>query len=168
MSKRIIRICYRKIIDTSSIKPWDKLVFESSFKEFQVQAQLYNQEKKYSSFTELLLNVKGAERLHFLVSSSVIGYLKQLNGLVPDVVNNIGKHFLEFKNYNFEIINSGMNDKALHQVAISFFSEPLIWHETIGDLILISPVKTEETEYGKLSHLFRLQPFFTIYSLKEE
>ncbi len=94
MAKGIIRLCYRKIIDASSQKMWDKYVFESSYTEFLMQSQLYNQEKKYNSFAELLINVPDAEKLHFLVSAAIGGYMQQLNGIVPDIIDNLGKHFL--------------------------------------------------------------------------
>ena len=48
MPNRTITLCYRKVIDASAAKPWEKLVFEDSYTEFKMQAQLYNQEKKYS------------------------------------------------------------------------------------------------------------------------
>src|SRR5437667_8522382 len=135
MIQKTIRICYRKVIDATSQKEWEKYVFESSYKEFLMQAQLYNPEKKYNTFAELLINVQGANKLHFLVSSSVLGYLQQLNGKIPDALNNLGKHFLKFTDYRFEIINSDVKNKTTHQVAINFFSGPLIWHETIGNYI---------------------------------
>jgi hypothetical protein len=167
MNKRTIKLCYRKVIDSTSQKQWDKLLFEDSYREFLMQAQFYNQEKKYSAFSDIINNVPGAEKLHFLVSSSVIGYLKQLNGIVPDVLNSLGKHFLPFKNYRFEIINSDIKDKSKHQVAINFFSEPLTWHDTIGNQLLISlNEKDENAEY--LTELFLMQPFLSIYSLKED
>ncbi len=168
MSKRIIRICYRKIIDASSEKAWDKLVFESSYKEFQMQSQFYNQEKKHNSFAELLINVPASEKLHFLVSAAVIGYLQQLNGLTPDILDNLGRHFLKFKNFRFEIINSDIKDRSAHKIAINFFSEPVIWHDTVNDHLLVSSVDGEKTEDGLLTHLLQLQPFLSIYSLKEE
>ena len=49
-----------------------------------MQSQYYNQEKKYRSSSEIIQNVPGAEKLHFLVSAAVVGYLKQLDGIVPD------------------------------------------------------------------------------------
>ena len=168
MNTRIIRICYRKVIDARSQNTWDKYVFDASYKEFLMQAQFYNQEKKYNTFAELLINEKGAEKLHFLVSSSVLGYLEQLKGKMPDALNNLGKHFLDFKNYQFEIINSDIKNKSVHQVAITFFSEPLTWHATIDNYILISPASGQKTEDGMITHLFRLQDFFSIYSLKED
>ena len=166
MNNRVIKLCYRKIIDSTASKQWDKLVFEDSYKEFLMQAQLYNQGKKYSTFSEIVNNVPGSEKLHFLVSSSVIGYLKQLNGTVPDIMNSLGKHFLSFKNYKFEIINSDIKDKLKHQVAINFFSEPLDWLDTIGNQLLVSDGKKNESgEY--MTELFSLQSFLSIYSLRE-
>ena len=165
-SKGVIRFCYRKVIDASSQKTWDKYVFESSYKEFLMQAQFYNQEKKYNSFSELIINVPAAEKLHFLVSAAITGYLQQLNETIPDILNNMGKHFLQFKNYRFEIIDSDINNKSNHRVAISFFSGLMIWHDTIDGYLLVSPVHDEKNEDGILTHLVQLQPFLGIYSLK--
>ena len=159
MGQKIIRLCYRKIIDSSSQKIWDKYVFDSTYTEFRLQAQFYNQQKKYKTFGELIQHVPNAEKLHFLVSASITGYLKQLNETVPDIVNNLGRQFLPFKNYNFKIINSDIKNKNHHQVAISFFSEPLIWHDTIGDYLLVSDIKKKASEDGQNTDMVKMQPF---------
>ena|SRR5581483_11798053 len=165
MQKAIIRLCYRKIIDIQASKPWDKYVFEDTYTEFLLQSQLYNQEKKYTAFSDLLHHVPAAEKLHFLVSAAAIGYLQQLHGKVPDLVNNLGRLFLPFKNFRFEIINSDIKDKSKHQVAINFFTDELVWHDTIGNQLLLSvPGHTEEGDI--LTELFTIPPFVSIYSLK--
>ena len=166
MKKRIVRLCYRKIIDTASQKAWDKLVFESTYAEFLMQAQFYDQEKKYNSFAELLIHVPAAEKLHFLVSAAVTGYMRQLNEIVPDILNNLGKHFLRFNEYRFEIVNSDVKNKLAHQVSIFFFSEPLIWHDNVGDWMLISPAAVASGETVQ-TDMVRIQPFLSIYSIKE-
>jgi len=168
MPKKIIRFCYRKVIDVSNQKPWDKYVFESSYTEFIMQSQFYNREKKYSRFSEMLMNIPTADKLHFLVSAAITGYIQQLHEVMPDIVNNLGKFFLNFAAYRFEIINSDIKNKADHRVAINFFSEPMLWHGTIENYLLISPVEGEKNKDGTLTHLVQLQPFFSIYSLKEE
>jgi len=169
MTKRkIVRICYRKLINAQTQKTWERYVFDSSYKEFLMQAQYYDPERKHNTFGEILMNKKESEKLHFLVSSSVICYLQQLNGKIPDALDTLGKHFLEFKNYHFEIINSDVKNKSAHEIAITFFSEPLCWHETVNNSMLLSVVDGEKTEDGDLTHLFQLQSFFSIYSLKEE
>ena len=133
-----------------------------------MQVQFYNQEKKYSTFVELLKNVPNAERLHFLVSPSVTGYLQQLNGVIPEVLNSLGKQFLPFKNFKFEIVDSDVKYKSAHRVAINFFSEPMRWHDTIGEQLLVSETEGEKMEDGDMTHLLSLQPSLSIYSLKEE
>ena len=164
MPNRTITLCYRKVIDASAAKPWEKLVFEDSYTEFKMQAQLYNQEKKYRSFAELRQQVPGADQLHFLVSAAVIGYIQQLNETIPDILNNLGKQFLRFTKFQFEIINSDLQDKSKHQMAINFYSEPLCWHETIGNFLLVSDKPAEAGEVQ--TNLFQLQPYMNIHSLQ--
>lgn len=164
MSERIITLCYRKIIAVSATKPWDKLVFEESYAELRMQAQYYNQEQKYRTFGQLLHQVPGADKLHFLVSGAVVGYVQQLNGQVPDIVNNLGKHFLKFSRFQFEIINSDLFDKAKHQVAVNFFSEPLVWHDTLAPYLLVSEPQTTANS-PILTEMFQLQPYLSIYSI---
>ena len=132
MPPRLITLAYRKLIDANSTKPWDKLVFADSYREFRMQSQLYNQQGQYRTFGELLHHVPGADRLHFLVGGSIGGYVQQLNGVVPDIVNNVGRYFLKFSGYQFELINSSLHDQSRHQVAVNFYSEPLLWHDGIG------------------------------------
>jgi len=167
MEKGIIRLQYRKIIGATTQQPWETYVFNDSYAEFLLQAQLYNQEKKYTSFSEIVAHVPNAEKLHFLVSAAVVGYLRQLNGKVPDIVNNGGKLFLPFKGYRFEIVNSDIRDKSKHQVAINFISEPLTWYDTIGNQLLVSVKNEKEGDDEILTDMFSMQPFLSIYSLKK-
>jgi len=62
------KIELQKIIDSSSQKQWEKYIFEDSFTEFLMQSQYFDQQKKYSSFSELIANVPNAEKLHLLVA----------------------------------------------------------------------------------------------------
>ncbi len=167
MIKKIIRLCYRKIINASSQTAWDKYVFESTYTEFLLQSQFYNREKKYTSFSDIVHHTPAAGKLHFLVSAAITGYLHQLEEKIPDITDTLGKQVLPFKNYRFEIINSDTKNKASHQVAINFFSEPLVWHDTIENFLLLSAFGTEKTSDGILTQLLQLQPFLSIYSLKE-
>lgn len=166
-SKRTITFCYRKIIDAASVKTWDKYVYESSYNEYRMQAQLYDQEKKYSSFSDLVQQVPAAERLHFLVSAAVTGYVQQLGGKVPDITDNLGRTCLSISDYRFEIINSDIKNKEMHRVAINFFSKPLFWHDSVGQNLLVSPVESENETGEWMTSLVPVQPFLSIYSLKE-
>ena len=162
---RLITLAYRKIIDANATRPWDKLVLEDSYRELQMQAQRYNPQGQYRTFGELLHYVPGADRLHGLVSGAIIGYLQQLGGVVPDVLDNLGRRFLKFDKFQFELINSDLHDPGKHQVAISFFTEPLVWHETVGAYLLVSPVVAPAGEAVPV-HTFQLQPYLAIHTLQ--
>ncbi|MGA9648309.1 MULTISPECIES: hypothetical protein [Pedobacter] len=165
MTEKIITLCYRKIIDITNYNPWDKFVHKDSFIEFKMQSQLYNQEKQYNTFAEMNLNVPGADKLHFLVGGSIVGYLQQLNGVIPDILDDLGRRFLTFENFKFELINSDINNIEKHKIAINFFCKPLLWHDTIGEHLLVSQFK-ENLEEEIFTNLFQLQPFLSIHSIK--
>lgn len=165
MSK-IIRLCYRKIIDSSSQKVWEHLVFEDSYSEFKMQCQRFNEGNRFSSFGEMIANNPSAEQLHFLTSNTAAAYVKQLNGKIPDVLNTLGRHFLPFSNFRFEIINSDIKDISKHKVAINFFSEPITWVDRIGEKMIVSI--NSAVENGELlTETLVLQPFVSIYSVKQ-
>lgn len=168
MAQQIIRLVYRKVIDAGTPGAWEKFVFDDTYAEFLMQSQLYNRDKKYKTFSELLANVTGADKLHFLVSAAITGYLQQLNGIVPDIVSNNDKHFLSFSGYRFEIINSDIKNKSAHKIAINFYSSQLVWHETINDFLLVSALTNNKKGAGDgmvLTEMVRLQPFLSIHSI---
>ncbi|WDF79969.1 hypothetical protein PQ469_08115 [Mucilaginibacter sp. KACC 22773] len=168
MDTRVITLCYRKIIDINSAKQWDKVVFEASYMEFKMQAQNYSHGTAFTSYADLLKHVPNAKRLAGMVTPAITGYLQQLNGIVPDVLNNVGKRFLKFNKFQFEIINSDINDKARHQVAVNFYTEALAWHDTIADFLLVADYRPEATgDEEVLSNLFKLPPYVNIHSLQK-
>ena len=167
MVNGLIRLNYCKIIDSSSRQPWDKVVFEETYQEFFMQAQLYNPESKYQTFQELLDNVPNADRLHYLTSRVAMGYLKQLNQIIPDIVNSFGRPYLPFTQFKFEILASHVQQKEAHKIAIFFYSDPLTWIETIGSQMLIAfGDQREALRQGKevSTDLIGLQPYLTIWS----
>lgn len=168
MLKGIIRLSYRKIIDANSQKLWDKYVFEDTYTEFFMQAQFYNQENKYTTFQELLDNVPNADRLHNLTSAAAVGYIRQLNQIVPDIANRSGKLCLPFSQFKFEIIHSHVQDKNAHRVAIQFFSDPVTWLDTVHDTLLIAyGDRREALAQGQEveTDLIALQPYLSISSV---
>lgn len=168
MSTCIITLCYRKIIDANAAKQWDKLVFESSYLEFKMQAQNYSLGTSFTTYADLVKNIPNAHRLAGMITPSIIGYVQQLAGIVPDMLNNVGKRFLKFNKFQLEVINSDINDKTKHQVAINFYTEQLIWHHTIENFLLLSDYNPAETENEEvLTNLFQVQPYVNIYSLKK-
>ena len=165
MANRLITLGYRKLIDASATRPWDKLVFTATYREFCLQAQYFNQEKRYRSLAELFQHEPGATQLPFLTSAAVRGYMQQLNGQVPDVVDNLGRYFLRFTQFQFELLASDVLDQTRHQVAITFYSEPLVWHDTVGPYLLVSDPTAAATAGETPTRLFQIQPYLAIHSL---
>lgn len=167
MEKKIISLCYRKIITVSDEKPWEKLVFNDSYAEFKMQAQYYNPKNEYQRFSQLVQHVPGAQQLHFLTSAAVTPYISQLNNIVPDISNNLGKLFLKFKSFRFEIINSDLKNMEKHCIAVNFFSEDLYFLNQFGSLLLTAKVDALPDENGGIAtELFNLVPFLSIDNIK--
>lgn len=162
---RIITLNYRKIIGLTADKHWDKLVFDASYMEFKIQAQNFSINTPYTGYSELLNNIPNAARLPGLVSPAITGYIKQLGGMFPDILNNVGKRFVKFSRFQLEIINSDISDKTKHQVAVNFFSDPLIWHETLGEYLLVA-AQQAAVNCEQLTNLFQLQPYLSIHTLQ--
>ncbi|MBI1781678.1 MAG: hypothetical protein HYR66_09960 [Sphingobacteriales bacterium] len=168
MKKRIIRLCYRKIVDSSCTNEKERIVFETTYGEFLLQSQFYNREKKFSSFEEIIKNNPAAEKLHFLVSAGAMMYLQQLNKIIPGVEDNLKNTFLPFSEYKFELLGSDTSNKTTHKVAINFYSDPLLWIDTIDEYLLVSTMKATPSKDGILTNLFTIQPNLSFYSFKEE
>ncbi len=163
----IIRLCYRKIISNTNQNNWDKLVWESTYAELQMQRQLYDQQNTNPRFADLLFHHPRAENLHYLVSTSVVGYIKQLNNIIPDIQDNLGRSVLNFNQYKFEIINSNSLQKNEHSVAINFFSNPLILQQTMGNHFIVStPLAVNDDEGFTPTFTFQWQLFLSIAYLK--
>lgn len=165
MCKGIVRLKYRKIIDAASRKAWDQYVFNDTHLEFYMQAQRLDPEGNYPTFKLLQENIGQTDQLHYLTSTAAIGYIRQLNDLIPDVTNREGQLCLPFKNFRFEIIASHIQDKSQHKIAIWFYSEPLTWIDTIDTNLLIAyGNRSDELKAGQEveTDLIPLSPYVSI------
>lgn len=145
------------------------MVFEDTYKEYFMQAQQFDQLKQYNTFRELLEKEPKADRMHNLVSTAAIGYLRQLNGLIPEVTNTSGKLFLPFSNFRFELLQSHIKDKSQHKVVIYFYSDHMVWLDTIDRFMLLA--NSNQTEALEASEeveteLLEIVPNLSISSVK--
>lgn len=164
---KLIQLAFRQIIHTESTAQWERHVFEDSYYELLMQFQLFDQEKKYTTFTSLLANRPEAEKMHFLVSAAVTGHIAPL-GKIPRLENTLGQTFLPFNQYRFEIIESDISHKKSHRVAVIFYSNSLVLHEVISDHLLISPASDDNNTGKKIAptELVKLQTGLSIYSIQ--
>jgi hypothetical protein len=168
MNKRVIILCYRKIIDIYAVKPWEKMVFDDSYMEFKMQAQNFTQGTPFTTYAELVNNLPESLKLSAMVTPSITGYVHQLNGITPDILNNVGRRFLKFDRFQLEIINSNINDVNKHQIAVNFFSVPLLWIDTINDFLLVTDQlsKPETNDAEIITQLVQLPSYVNIHSMK--
>jgi hypothetical protein len=148
--KGIIKFGFQKIIDHTAASAWDTCVFDDTWMEYKMHAANYNQQNKASLFTTILKENRAAEQLHYEVSTAAIGYIRQLQGVIPGLLNKHGKSIIPFKNFKFNIIQSDMLNNKLHKVEIIFISEPLTLIDVFNDQYLIAiDDKQQELKEGK-------------------
>ena len=168
--KGIISLCYRKVIDASSQKAWDKFVFDDTYLEFFMRAQYFDPQGQYTTLKALEENIPQAHQIHGMVSTAAIGYLQQLKDIMPEIVNAHGKLCLSFKRFKFEIIHSHIQNKSEHKIAIYFYSEPLTWIDSIGNHLLVAyGNQTEAIKNGidVATDIIDLQPNLSISFFKK-
>lgn len=137
-----VRLVYRKIIDASSARRWEQGIYHDTYREMIIQAQEFDPEGKYQTVAEMKRGLPRVDQMIYLVSTAAMGYLQSLDGQVPDLVDDFGQPFLTFENFKFDLISSDIKDKSKHQVAILFYTDWLIWLDTIQDKLLLSSVHT--------------------------
>ena len=83
------------------------------------------------------------------------------------MVDNLGRPFLRFTQFRFEIVSSDLLDPARHRVAVNFYAEPLLWHDTVGPYLLASEPGAAPGAPGEtLVHTFQLQPYLAVHALR--
>jgi hypothetical protein len=148
--KGIIRFGFQHIITNDTKSLWDKYVFDDTWMEYKMQAANYNTVSQKTVFTDIIKQDPAAEKLHYAVSTAAIGYIRQLNNIIPGLLNAHGKAIVPFKNFSFHIIQSDMNDKALHEVAIVFIAEPVTLIDVFNEHYLIAiGDKQQQLKEGK-------------------
>lgn len=138
MYKGLIQLCYRKIIDISSHKAWERSIFEKTYLQYFMNSSFYNPQDKHRTFQEILAHNPQAEQLHAIVGTEIEVYLTELKDQIPDIHNALGNTCLPFEDYSFEVIDSNNNNKEEHQITIYFYSELLTWIDTIDTHLLIA------------------------------
>ncbi|MCB0600521.1 MAG: hypothetical protein KDC28_04815 [Saprospiraceae bacterium] len=136
----VIQLAYRKVIDVHSTAIWERDLFADTYSEFCMQAQFYDQSGELATFDELVKAFPRAEKLHGLVSTVAIGYLRKLGQTIPDLVNLAGKPWIPFEQFGFEIIGSHRQKRGEHRVAITFYSKEMLWLASYHDRLLVAPV----------------------------
>lgn len=165
MKQAEIKLGFRIILTKDSQSRWEKFVWDSTYQEFLMQSQLFNDKENPSeSFKQLLSKNTKAEQLHFLVSMAAHPYLLQWKGLTYPMPDVLGNRFLPFENYRLDIIDSSIQDKSLHEIGITFYSPLLTLLDIVDGHYLLS--QQGNIADGVETMMFKMQPRLSIVFYK--
>ncbi len=165
MSLANLKFLYRLVINRHSTHPWEKALFDATYMEFLMQQQLFNsKEEPAHSFKELLKKNPAAGELHYLVGIAAHTYVLQWEGKIYRVPDNSNKTYLPFNEYRLDIIESHIEDKTQHEIALSFFSPLLLLVDKISDYVIVAE-KEEKADNGRSAYItqtYKMQPLLSV------
>lgn len=162
-----IRLAVRTVIDSNSQNPWDRYIFEDTYREYLMQQQLYNdKDNPKNTFRELLSENPKAEQLHFLTGMAAENYVAQLKGSFYRVTDVLGSTFFPFTGYRLDIINTDITDISRHKVGITLFSPLLNYFGMVNNCYLVS-LNTDDAA-GHETVMFPVQPQLAICYYEEK
>jgi hypothetical protein len=144
MTKAIIKLTYKQVIDASSTGDFEKNVLFASYQEFLLKSQAYNPGNKLKTFSEMKNNDGRANSLHYKLSF-VIGYfIETLKNKVPVITDTLGNS-ITFEVPKFELIESDITTMTAHKVAINYITPELTLLNTIGEYLVLTAGNCEES-----------------------
>lgn len=134
-----IKLAFRITIDSNSKNIWDQYVFEEAYREYRIQHQVYqSKEQPALYYWELLSQNPNANKIPFIVASSIQSYVDQLNGEIKSLPDVLGSTFFKFKNYKVDIVSAHFTDITKFKIGITFFSIPFLLIDIIDQKYLLS------------------------------
>jgi hypothetical protein len=126
MQQGQVRFAFRIVINQYSSTAWEKYLWESTYQEFLMQAQLFNDKAQpVLTFKELLSKNEKAEQLHFLVSTAAHPYILQWKGKIYHLADTLGNNFMPFNYCQLDIIDSNIKDIKAHEIGLTFYTPVL-------------------------------------------
>ena len=138
MAKALIKLAYRQVIDASSTGSFEKKVFHDSYVEFLMKIQVYNPEKKFAKFSEIVANDGRANSLHYKTSFAVLHHIETLQNKIPGLQDTSGRINITFAIPEFKVLESDIIDKGLHKVAITYITDMITLIDSFGEYLLLA------------------------------
>ncbi len=159
MKKSIVQVTYRHVIDINSHTAFDKAIFAITWQEFLLKSQAYNPSNRFKTFSEMKKYDGRVNSLHYKIAIAATGLMDTLEGVNPYVVDYAAKNVF-FSTYRFELLESSIDDKRKHMLAIYFSSPEWTLQTTAGDLLVLSD---EQAGDDKMQASFMLRMEMNLY-----
>jgi len=149
MHSALIKLSYTQIIDSAATTAFEKNILRDSYAEFLLKSQAYNPESKYKTFTEMVSNDGRANSLHYKSGFAIANHITQLNNKIQGLPESAGQKLL-FNLYEFKIIESNINNAAVHKIAIIYTTAIFtLLYSTENYLLLSAGDQSEKLKTGQ-------------------
>jgi hypothetical protein len=138
MAKAFIKLAYRQIIDANSTESFEKKIFHDSYAEFLLKIQNYNPENKFAKFSDIVAADGRANSLHYKCSFAVLHHIETLRNKTPQLPDTNGRMNIPFEVPEFKLIESAINDKSLHKVAVIYITGVFTLLDSFGEYLLLA------------------------------
>ncbi|HVW59351.1 MAG TPA: hypothetical protein VHC48_04925 [Puia sp.] len=170
MTKALIKLAYRQIIDASSVTPFEKEVFNATFAEFVLQQQSFSKGLELFTWSAIREKFpKAHPALPFKVSFAIAGLLPSLDKKIPGLEDTLGLRQVNFTSHYFQLLASDINDPSVHRVAIIYFTDTLTYFGNVGDALLLADGNAHQAAEDQPVQTFQLKidPHLSIISYVE-
>jgi hypothetical protein len=169
MAKALIKLAYRQIIDANSTGSFEKKIFHDSYAEFLLKIQTYNPENKFTTFSEIVANDGRANSLHYKCSFAVLHHIETLKNKIPGLMDAAGRVAIPFDVPEFKVLESGINDKSLHKIAIIYTTDIFTLVNSFGEYLLLATGDQSESieDPGLETFTLKMQENLSIINYKE-
>jgi hypothetical protein len=164
MEKTLIKLAYKQAIAIKDEGDFEKKVFNATYQEFLLKSQAYNPDRKLKTFTQLKAKDGRANSLHYKLSFTIGDFLKSLNNKIPFIKDNAGNS-LVFDVPVFELIESDIEDKEAHIVAINYTTCVLTLLNVIGEYLILA-IGDVNLEAVAETITVKMQPGLSVISYK--
>ena len=165
MKNKLVTVSYRQHIDATIHGWFEKGIIDASYDEFLLKSQAYNLEKKFKTFQEMVANDGRANSLHYKCGFPIIPYVDLLKNKIPGLSDNTGNPVI-FKIHQLHIIDSDINDKLMHKVSITYFTDALYLIDNFGEYLLLANENFNSEDEISNCFLLKIVPQLSIESYK--
>lgn len=137
MKKAVIKLACSHIIDAAASTEFEKNIFAATYNEFLLKSQAYNQEQKFTAFSEMCANDGKANSLHYKIGLVIGPFIGSLKNKIPFCYDNMGNEII-FENFSTKLIESDKKNVSLHKAALIFTTGQLTIFDSFGEYLLLA------------------------------